>query len=207
MSTTENGSQLRHRYQFSGVFFITADSDCNTSKKRFTDLFYDYVNPYRLEDDDGINISYVVLKDTDSRETEGPEMSYTANVIVQYHSSHRPFPLRELSALEAKLKRKVEALNKQMEDMKQTYLIERNRQKRAYREVYAANEKLIKTNLSLRKKIGDLYERSAGSILDDCPVCYEGITPQQLTIKNCSHSICQTCSSRCIICPECREPY
>ena len=42
---------------------------------------------------------------------------------------------------------------------------------------------------------------------EECPVCFETITPEMLTILDCSHLLCGECCDKCTKCPICRDVF
>ena len=56
---------------------------------------------------------------------------------------------------------------------------------------------------SLKTIIKNLYENANKQ--EDCPVCYECIAADKLTVPECGHFICSSCSVQCSRCPMCRD--
>lgn len=42
---------------------------------------------------------------------------------------------------------------------------------------------------------------------EECPVCYEKLTLEKLSLAICTHATCQKCHDKCDRCPICREKY
>ena len=42
---------------------------------------------------------------------------------------------------------------------------------------------------------------------DDCPVCWNAMTPTDLVVPRCGHFICVTCRGKCTKCPTCRHVF
>jgi len=59
-------------------------------------------------------------------------------------------------------------------------------------------------NNSICRMKDKLKEQYATSRSEDCPVCYDPIAKEKLTITDCCHYLCSSCSEKCTRCPLCR---
>jgi hypothetical protein len=69
------------------------------------------------------------------------------------------------------------------------------------------NEKLGNTIDRMGEKIRELYKALGESVQEECPVCYEVMSSEDIAIPGCCHYICTKCSMLCNKCPLCREEY
>lgn len=158
----------------------------------FIKSFDDYFAPYKLYVSHTL-ISYVRIQQT---HTTLSRTNLTFHIKVVYFKSHSPFP-RPLTELEEKeqeikfLKAKVEAKTKKIITFRS--ILERERARSLY------NYKRMQAKF--RSMYATCYK------FEDCPVCYEIITPDKLIIPNCFHYICESCVVKCESCPLCRDEY
>jgi len=64
--------------------------------------------------------------------------------------------------------------------------------------------KLSKWERAFQKMSKEMY---ATREHENCPVCYDEITGENLYANVCGHNICIECNSKCTKCPLCREEY
>lgn len=172
--------------------------------KTFKHIFHDYFNIYDFEDDNGIPIAYTRMRD--------PMIDYETNefvttIIVQYYNNHRPYPIRQMSDIERRLRAQIGRLTVDRERL----LIANRHETRKVRTIGKdlVAERALRTHMGegFRHLVVELYSLIDVEHHKDCSVCYEEITPENIMIKNCRHMICSTCSERCTQCPECRASY
>ena len=160
----------------------------------FIDSFHDYFDKYKLFDG-MIPVSYMSIIDLPRiRNLQICDQNLRLKVV--YHKSHTPFPRpltlleekdREIKFLETKLRRKTNRVNTLASIVDKNYQRAEDNYKR------------------MQKKFRAMYIETGK--LENCPVCYEEITPDKLIIPNCFHYICEECVMKCDNCPLCRDKY
>jgi hypothetical protein len=160
----------------------------------FIDSFHEYFDKYHLSID-RTPVSYMSIINL-PRIRNIPICDEILRLKVVYHKSHTPFPRpltlleekdREIEFLETKLRRKTNRANTLEKLLDKNYERAEHNYKR------------------MQKKFRAIYTESGK--LENCPVCYEEITPDKLIIPNCFHYICEVCVMKCDICPLCRDKY
>ena len=160
----------------------------------FINSFHEHFDPYRLITD-RTPISYMSIIDL-PRIRNIPMCDKKLRIKVTYHKSHTPFPRpltpmeekdREIQFLETKLKRKT------------------NRAKTLERLIETNYDRAEHNYKRMQQKFRTMYIESGN--LENCPVCYEEMTPDKLIIPNCFHYICEICVMKCENCPLCRDKY
>lgn len=162
------------------------------SSNEFIKSFDEYFAPYRLYLHHTL-MSHIKIVQTQTAMTAA---NLTFCIKVVYHKMHSPFP-RPLTKLEERdleirfLKSKVESKNKKVVTFRAILNRERERAEYNYKRAQA--------------RFRAIY--AADNTHEDCPVCYEIITPDKLIIPSCFHYICESCVVKCETCPLCRDEY
>jgi hypothetical protein len=137
------------------------------------------------------------------------------SVDVKYCNGHRPYPVvqHEINHFETKYNRLKQIYCKQRSDI---LLLEGDimlyrRRLRIVKQRYDAFKTETHANhianknkfAALQKIIKQLYGQTNSTT--ECPVCYDAICVDKLTVPECGHFICSTCSLKCERCPICRD--
>lgn len=132
------------------------------------------------------------------------------SIRVFYHKKHLPYPVTrtpiedfqqrcsELTAINERLT----TVNDDLYEDNNQKLFEINRIRRILKKT---REHYAITFNRMGSKIRDYYGKT--NVLEDCPVCYESISSDQLEVTKCLHYICKGCASKCTACPLCRDVY
>ena len=100
--TTEHTQSIKHHYGLTiDMAYIPNNNLEIPFEKTLQDAFHDHYNMHQLENDDGIPISYTLLKYV---KMDYDTLQLTGTIIIQYHKNHRPYPMRKLSPTETKLR-------------------------------------------------------------------------------------------------------
>ena len=123
--TTEHTQSIKHHY---GLTIDMANIPNNNLEipfeKTLQDAFHDHYNMHQLENDDGIPISYTLLKYV---KMDYDTLQLTGTIIIQYHKNHRPYPMRKLSPTETKLRNIITHLEAKNVDLRMLYKEEQDR--------------------------------------------------------------------------------
>jgi hypothetical protein len=160
----------------------------------FINSFHEYFDSYRLYID-RTPVSYMSIVGL-PRTRDIPLCDKPLCIKVLYHKSHTPFP-RPLTPLEEK-DREIKFL--------ETKLRRKNNHTTHLRTIIDTKYDRAEHNYKrMQQKFRAIYTESGK--LENCPVCYEEISPDKLIIPNCFHYICDVCVMKCDKCPLCRDKY
>jgi hypothetical protein len=136
------------------------------------------------------------------------------NIMVIYHKTHIPFPVplttkeefeqkcKRLEIRNAELIINVNSLTNMYQEKEEQYNILRRRMRIDRRNIEQKYQNMFE---KMQKKFREFYKEV--ELKDDCPVCYEVISVDNLKVPGCCHTICSSCAGRCTNCPICRESY
>jgi hypothetical protein len=161
----------------------------------FNSLINNYFKPFVLSDRK--LYSYVDFTSLSIDATTG----LTCEIYVVYYKTHIPYPLSitPTSKKEVRLMSKIQCLNEEIDENNETI---RELNDTLDKFVFKSSKRLSIIN-KLKTKLREQYSKQPE--LDDCPVCYEKITPEMLNISHCCHYVCTDCIKKCTSCPLCRE--
>ena len=168
------------------------------SIESFNAHFNDYFKSFELEFDQVI-MSFVNFDNLVIDNVTG----FRCKIIVVYHKHHMPFPITvtPLSHSEVRLMNRIQILNEEIAEQNNIIHSLNMNLKRVLKKSNNRTNIIDKLKCKMREQYADK------NVPDDCPVCYETITPDKLNISNCCHYTCMDCISRCSACPLCREKH
>jgi hypothetical protein len=176
-------------------------------KDAFITQFASYFDDYFIVKDE-IVVSYVKL---DAISTQSEDL--IARIKVQFISKQFPFPmppteLEEANQFICELQERIAGLKNNIDIGFSTYTEHINMLNIQFKREFNILTNHIKAGnrMSLRmiEKLKEFYTLENA---EDCPVCYEKITPDMLVVPLCSHFICSSCCKNCSSCPICRTAY
>jgi hypothetical protein len=175
---------------------IYADDNAFPTKEEFETYF---TNHYRQHYQFNGRHKVAFVECENLVEKEG---SLEMNIVVVYNRAHQhPYPEPIMSTHEEELahnRLRFNMLEMEYENqIAQNGILRRNNNR--LRNV--AKARLAKTQTHIRALYAKCPEK------EDCPVCYECITPELLKVSKCFHYICVPCAERCTVCPICRDKY
>ena len=196
---------------------IYSEQDLPTASEFATD-FNNYYENYafyeQCPDNSATQYDLIKLSYTETTHITHTDDAIIAGVAVKYLKKYSPFP-PEPHAINLEIK--LRELEKRYSDQQAQVAILMRENKYFRRRIANSNRDLSRVRAeynnkwqnvgnkfaSLKTIIKNLYENTNKP--EDCPVCYECITADKLTVPECGHFICSSCSAQCSRCPLCRD--
>lgn len=165
--------------------------------------FDNYFRSYNLIKD-GRRESFVDIERFANMEDGGLK----AVIIVKYAKKYIPFPHTASYINHEYVERKIRNIDIELLDYS-------DKLEDAYEEIYHLKKRNNKLENTLDKNEKRIYSMmnlmyrfyAESTNREECPVCYEIITPEILNILDCSHLLCSECCEKCIKCPICRDVF
>jgi hypothetical protein len=201
----------------SGPGTIYSEQDLPTASEFATDFnnyFENFAFYEQCPDNSATQYDLIKLSYTETTHITHTDEAMIAGIEVRYLKKYSPFPPEPS---EINIETKLRELEKRYSDQQVQAVVLMRENKYFRRRIANSNRDLSRVRAeynnkwknvgnkfaSLKTIIKKLYENANKQ--EDCPVCYECIAADKLTVPECGHFICSSCSVQCSRCPLCRD--